>query len=63
MDNKERKCAMMMAIAIIGLGLVIGAGSVELSNYLYNHEEWVKETKQHKICQLETELAALKESL
>lgn len=54
---------MMMAIAIIGLGLVIGAGSVELSNYLYNHEEWVKETKQHKICQLETELAALKESL
>ena len=52
---------MMMAIAIIGL--VIGAGSVELSNYLYNHEEWVRETKQHKICQLETELAALKESL
>lgn len=61
MDNKERKCATMMAIAIIGL--LVGAGSVELSNYLYNHEEWVKETKQHKICQLETELAALKESL
>ena len=61
MDNKERKCAMMMAIAIVGL--LVGAGSVELSKYLYNHEEWVKETKQHKICQLDTELAALKESL